>query len=76
VFKQGFLRKTDLGTECDACGARLDLMTGGACERCRRILCARHLHGSWWQRMVHEFRRPIHCVACRHGDPVPAPDSP
>lgn len=73
MFKHGFLRRTDLGTECDACGARLDLMTGGTCERCRRILCARHLHGSWWRRMVHEFRRPILCVACRAGRTPVAP---
>ncbi len=73
MFKQGFLRKSDLGTECDACGGRVDLMTGGTCERCRRILCATHLHGSWWRRMVHEYRRPILCVACRDGAPVPPP---
>jgi hypothetical protein len=62
-----YLRRTDLSTECDACGGRLDLMTGGVCERCRRILCARHLHGSWLRRMIHEFRRPVTCVDCRTG---------
>ena len=36
-------------------------------ERCRRILCARHLHGSWLMRMVHEYKRPVTCVACRAG---------
>jgi hypothetical protein len=72
VFKFSFFRRTDLSTECDACGAPLDLVTGGVCERCRRILCARHLHGSWWRRMVHEFRRPVTCVACRAGlNPTP-----
>jgi hypothetical protein len=30
-------------------------------------LCSRHLHGSWWRRMVHEYRRPIECVDCRAG---------
>ena len=67
MFKFSLLRRTDISTQCDACGAPLDLMTGGTCERCRRILCARHLHGSWWRRMVHEYRRPIECVDCRNG---------
>ena len=44
-------RQTDLGTECDACNARIDLVSGGVCERCRRILCSRHLHGSWLRRL-------------------------
>jgi hypothetical protein len=63
-----YLRRTDLGTECDECEGRLDLITGGVCERCRRILCAAHLHGSWLRRMVHEFRRPVTCVRCRTGE--------
>ncbi len=62
-----YLRQTDLGTECDACGGRVDLVRGGVCEQCRRILCEQHLHGSWLRRMIHEFRRPIVCVACRAG---------
>ncbi len=62
-----YLRRTTMSTQCDACGADFDLMTGGACERCGRILCAAHLHGSWLQRMVHEFKRPVTCVACRAG---------
>ena len=64
MFKQGYLRRTDLGTECDACGERIDLMTGGTCERCKRILCARHLHGSWLRRMRHELGGPAVCVRC------------
>ena len=64
MFKQGYLRRTDLGTECDACGVRIDLMTGGTCERCKRILCARHLHGSWLRRMRHELGGPAVCVRC------------
>ncbi len=58
-------RPTDLSIDRDACGVHFDLMTGGACERCRRILCSRHLHGSWLMRMVQEFRRPVTCVDCR-----------
>jgi hypothetical protein len=65
--KVRYLRQTDLRLDCDACGAAFDLMTGGTCERCRRILCERHLHGSWLVRMVHEFRRPVTCVRCRAG---------
>ena len=72
--KLRFFRPTDLSTECDACGTRIDLITGGTCERCERILCERHLHGSWWRRMVHEFRRPITCVACRRGETPAPPD--
>ena len=68
------LRPTDLRLDCDACGAAFDLMTGGTCERCERILCARHLHGSWLMRMVHEFRRPVTCVACRSGRAHDVPD--
>ena len=64
MFKQGYLRRTDLGTECDACGERIDLITGGTCERCERILCARHLHGSWLRRMRHELGGPAVCVRC------------
>lgn len=68
-----YLRRTDLGTECDACGGRLDLMTGGVCDECRRILCERHLHGSWLRRMWHEFAKPVRCVRCRtQGSAAPA----
>ena len=45
--KVRFFRRSLLGTECDACGGRVDLMQGGACASCRRILCFRHLYGSW-----------------------------
>jgi len=64
LFKQGYLRRTDLGTECDVCHERFDLMTGGTCERCRRILCARHLHGSWLRRMRHELGGAAVCPRC------------
>ena len=73
MFKFSMLRRTDLSTECDACGVGIDLMTGGTCERCRRILCATHLHGSWLRRMVHEYRRPVTCVDCRAGRTAAAP---
>jgi hypothetical protein len=60
-------RQTDLGTECDECGVRIDLVSGGVCERCKRILCTRHLHGSWLRRMRHELGGPAICVRCRSG---------
>jgi hypothetical protein len=59
-------RQTDLGTECDACGVRIDLVSGGVCERCQRILCARHLHGSWFARLRHELGGKAVCVRCRN----------
>lgn len=58
-------RQTDFGTECDACGGRLDLVSGGVCERCKRILCARHLHGSWLRRLRHELGGAAICVRCQ-----------
>ena len=60
-------RQTDLGTECDVCDARIDLVSGGVCEQCRRILCSKHLHGSWLRRMRHELGGKAVCVRCRNG---------
>jgi hypothetical protein len=65
MHKLRLFRQTDLSTDCDECGGRVDLLAGGTCERCRRILCERHLHGSWTQRLLNEFRRPLQCVRCR-----------
>ena len=64
MFKFRFFRPTDMATECDACGERFDLLTGGTCERCRRILCKRHLHGSWLRRMRHELGGAAVCPRC------------
>jgi hypothetical protein len=63
--KLRMFRQTDLGTECDACNARIDLVTGGVCEQCKRILCERHLHGSWLRRMRHDIGGKAVCVRCR-----------
>jgi hypothetical protein len=63
-----FFQRSLLGTECDACGGRVDLMQGGACERCRRILCFRHLYGSWLARLRSELGGgALRCVECRAG---------
>lgn len=60
--------KTEMATECDACGRRFDLIGGGACVRCRRILCATHLHGSWLRRLLVDVGAEPICVQCRaHG---------
>ena len=60
-----FFARSQMSTECEACQARFDLMNGGVCEQCKRILCYTHLHGSWLRRLGTDFgTRPI-CVACR-----------
>ena len=62
--KLKFFRRTTLATDCDACGGRVDLVHGGVCDSCRRIVCIRHLYGSWFQRLRTEFGAPTRCVAC------------
>jgi len=52
-------------TECEVCARRFDVMKGGVCERCRRILCERHLHGSWARRLVADVSGANVCVDCR-----------
>ena len=69
-----FFQRSLLGTECDACGGRVDLMQGGACDTCRRILCFRHLYGSWLARLRSEvLGAPPRCVECRAGRTPPPP---
>lgn len=60
-------RQTDMGTECEVCGRRFDLMKGGACVQCRRVLCADHLHGSWARRLAVDLGAQPVCVQCRAG---------
>ncbi len=60
-------RKSIFTADCDRCGARFHIGSGGVCERCRRILCNYHLHGSLVRRLqVHFGAAPV-CVACRAG---------
>jgi hypothetical protein len=33
--------------------------------QCRRILCYRHLHGSFVQRLFTDLGAEVHCVSCR-----------
>ena len=71
MAKIRYFLRSEMATECDVCEARFDLMTGGACVQCRRILCATHLHGSWLRRMRVDLGAPSVCVDCRAGRPVP-----
>ena len=57
--------QTEMATECDVCGVRFDLIGGGTCVRCRKILCARHLHGSWLRRLFVDFGGEPVCLDCR-----------
>ena len=47
-----FFRSTQITTDCDQCGGRVDMLKGGVCTRCRRILCFHHLHGSFVRRVI------------------------
>ena len=60
-----FFRSTEVTTDCDQCGGRVDLIKGGVCERCRRILCYRHLHGSFVRRLMTDLGADTLCVNCR-----------
>jgi hypothetical protein len=61
------LRKSIFRTECDECGDEFPVNTGGVCDRCRRILCNTHLHGSFARRIAIAFGAANRCVACRAG---------
>ena len=58
-------RSTQVTTDCDECGGRVDLIKGGVCVRCRRILCHRHLHGSFARRLLTDLGAETLCVRCR-----------
>lgn len=60
-------RETTVRTECDACGARFDLLKGGACPTCRNIYCGTHLHGSLVRRLIADVTGRVECVYCRAG---------
>jgi hypothetical protein len=54
-------------TECDICDYRFDPIHGGVCEKCKRILCMKHLHGSWIRRLQVDLGSRSICVECRAG---------
>lgn len=61
-------RSSQISTTCDRCGGRVDLIKGGVCSRCRRILCYAHLHGSFWRRLLTDLGAETVCVECRARD--------
>ena len=60
-----FFRQSTISTDCDACGGRVDVIEGGACATCGRILCFTHLYGSWVARLRVELGGAPRCVDCR-----------
>lgn len=61
------LRRSMFKTECDECQKPFPVNTGGVCDRCRRILCNAHLHGSFVRRIAIALGAPNLCVDCRAG---------
>jgi hypothetical protein len=43
----------------------VDMLKGGVCTQCRRILCYMHLHGSWARRLLTDLGAETVCVECR-----------
>jgi hypothetical protein len=68
MAKLEFFRSSEISTDCDECRGRVDLLKGGVCVQCRRILCYRHLHGSWWRRLIADLGAGTICVRCRSAD--------
>jgi hypothetical protein len=65
IMKFELFRSSQITTDCDQCGGRVDMLKGGVCERCRRILCYRDLHGSWTRRLIADLGAGTTCVRCR-----------
>ena len=63
--KLEFFRSSQITTDCDQCGGRADMLKGGVCTECRRILCYAHLHGSWTRRLLADISGRSVCVRCR-----------
>ena len=59
-------------TDCDVCGVHFDMVKGGVCSRCNRVLCARHLHGSFVRRLIADLGADATCLDCRAGRPPSA----
>jgi len=68
MLKFEIFLSSQVSTDCDQCGGRVDLLKGGVCTRCRRILCYRHLHGSWLRRLLADLGARTICVQCRASD--------
>ena len=65
MSKFEFFRSSQITTDCDECGGRADMLKGGVCTRCRRILCYRHLHGAFLRRLLADLTGRTTCVRCR-----------
>ena len=61
----GVLKHSTLRPPCDECRRRFNPAFGGACARCRRLLCPDHLYGSAWQRVREMLGLRAVCVRCR-----------
>jgi hypothetical protein len=68
MAKFEIFRSSQISTDCDRCGGRVDMIKGGVCTRCRRILCYAHLHGSWARRLLTDLGAETVCVDCRRQD--------
>jgi hypothetical protein len=68
MAKFEIFRSSQISTDCDRCGGRVDMMKGGVCTRCRRILCYAHLHGSWVRRLLTDLGAETVCVECRRSN--------
>jgi hypothetical protein len=66
-MKFEFFRSSQITTDCDRCGGAVDMLKGGVCTQCRRILCYRHLHGSWVRRLLADIGAGTVCADCRAG---------
>ena len=64
-----WFRDSDISTDCDQCGGRVDVVKGGVCTRCRRILCFTHLYGSFVRRLLADLGAATICVRCRAEGP-------
>lgn len=60
-------QETNMRTDCDACRVHFDMVKGGVCDKCRRVLCARHLHGSFFRRLLVDLGTAPVCLDCRAG---------
>ncbi|MDB4899165.1 MAG: hypothetical protein JWN53_973 [Gemmatimonadetes bacterium] len=65
MTKFEIFRSSQISTDCDRCGGRVDMVKGGVCTQCRRILCGMHLHGSFLRRLMTDLGAEIVCVECR-----------
>jgi hypothetical protein len=61
----GFFRRSDLWTQCEECKQTVDLSRAGVCGQCRRVLCHRHLHGSFARRLMVDLGADPLCLRCR-----------